>query len=807
MKKIKLSLFLFLITYSLIYSQNFSISGTVDDSVSSVFLQGVNIRLFDFNTKKIIDKFSTVTDIHGQFSINDIKTGKYFLKISHIGYRSFRKEINIESKNIKNLELKLSKSYVEIGEIVVSSLRQERMLKTVSLPIALVDNKAIEKLPSITTSDILQNEPGLSLSRDGIWATSINIRGLNEQRIVALIDGNRIETATDISAGLSLIDINDIERIEVIKGSASSLYGSGALGGVINIITKRAYYNNQFYVHGNLFGGYNSVNNLNSEGISLITGSKKWHAKLSGTIRNAENTQTPEGELENSQFTDNNFSGAFSFKPLKNHEIGLNYQRFYAKDVGIPGGAAFPGPSIATYPEEIREMMSATYSIKDVTKNLSKISFKYFDQYIFRDVEMFPNTPSLTPPGKRITPVKVTPSANHNTNGILIQTDWNINKHNLIFGIDAWQRKMVSKREKHIKIEVLDSLGNVLATNNLIKGEVPVPDSKFKSAGLFIQDEIKVIDNKLSLLLGGRIDRINVTNEKAIDPHYTITNGVRNDNPTGQRITFEANDVTDYSWSLNVGLLYNIVPDYDITFNLSRAFRSPTLEERFKYIDLGSTVRLGDPDLKPEDGCFFDIGLKIWKPKFSITANTFINSLSNLIVEESGEFIYSYNDTANFGIVDTLPALINSNVDKALLYGFDINLKYNFYKSFVYYTSASFVRGIDTKNDVDLPLIPPFNVRIGLKYSLPKYFGTDFSCSLVSKQNKTAINEIKTGGYAKYDIQINSVPVNLKYMKMQFFAGVENITDRAYKNHLATNRGIINIEPGRNLYFKINLIF
>ena len=80
------------------------------------------------------------------------------------------------------------------------------------------------------------------MGSDGVWATNINIRGLGESRLVTLVDGNRVETATDLTASLSMIDINDIERVEIIKGAQSSLYGTGAMGGIVNIITKDGHF-------------------------------------------------------------------------------------------------------------------------------------------------------------------------------------------------------------------------------------------------------------------------------------------------------------------------------------------------------------------------------------------------------------------------------------------------------------------------------------------------------------------------------------------------------------------------------------
>ncbi|MCK5171034.1 MAG: TonB-dependent receptor, partial [Bacteroidales bacterium] len=176
---------------------------------------------------------------------------------------------------------------------------------------------------------------------------------------------------------------------------------------------------------------------------------------------------------------------------------------------------------------------------------------------------------------------------------------------------------------------------------------------------------------------------------------------------------------------------------------------------------------------------------------------------SDMIVEEPGEFIYSYSA----GGLDTIPALINTNVDVARLYGIDLNFQYNIYKNIVLHGAGSFVRGEDTKNETDLPLIPPMNGRLGLRYNMPKYFGIDLIAIGFADQDKVADGEIETKGFARFDITANSSLINLDFAKLQFFCGIENITDRAYRNHLATNRGAIDIEPGRNFYIKMKVLF
>lgn len=183
--------------------------------------------------------------------------------------------------------------------------------------------------------------------------------------------------------------------------------------------------------------------------------------------------------------------------------------------------------------------------------------------------------------------------------------------------------------------------------------------------------------------------------------------------------------------------------------------------------------------------------------------NGFVNWLSDMIVEESGEFIY----TQVSGNVDTIPALINANVNEARLYGVDLSFEYNFYSNWIIYGAGAYVRGEDTQNDTDLPLIPPANGRLGLHYEIPKYFGADIVAIGFADQKKVADGENETMGYARFDLRVNSSLIDLNFAKVQFFGGIENIGDRAYTNHLSTNRGAISIEPGRNYYIKMKVLF
>ncbi len=700
---------------------------------------------------------------------------------------------------------------IPLGEIEVSSLRVNRRVREVPTPMAVVGSGDFDRLSAQTLSHVLAVEPGISMGSDGVWATNINIRGLGENRLVTLVDGHRVETATDLTASFSMIDVNDIERVEVLKGAQSSLYGTGAMGGIVNIITKDGHFAHKPYLSGNAVSGFSSANRLFTGHADIHAGGDKWYLRLSGTHNKAGDIRTPEGILPNSRFTSDNFTVKAGFKPLPNHVVRIQYQNNWSTDVGIPGGEAFPGPATATYTGINRHLFSVGYEIIKVMPKLSSLKINYFTQYIQRDVSMIPNTVTETkiPAGiQRVTPELVIPIGNHLMHGGQLQSTWELNEKNtLIAGTDVWSRTVRTERTKYIRSEVINAAGEVAKTNLLVRGETPIPESSFTSTGIFVQDEARILGGRLILLSGARIDGIRVRNDIGYDLDYLIVNGVRNDTPPNQRITFEKGDAGSFSWSANSGILCRLNGETDLSLNLARSFRAPSIEELFKYIDLGNYVRLGDPDLQPESGYSADLGLRIWKPRLNLQVNGFVNRISGMIVETPGEFIYTLNTGVSEGTTDTIPALINANVSKALLYGADFGLQYNVWADVVLFAYGAFVRGKDTEADADLPRIPPLNGRVGVRYTQPGTGSAEITLVSAARQEKIAEGERVTDGYTRLDLALSSSRIRLGPVRLQIFAGIDNLTDRSYTNHLSTNRGSISIEPGRNAYLRLNLAF
>lgn len=772
------------------------------------FAQSINIKIKVYGAENdtpitncniaLNEMYFGTTNNSGECDLNKISKGNYFLKISHISYKSFESNIELLSDTI--LTIRLSTENLKLQDVVVTSGKYEQNIQILPYSVSLINKKVIETSPSFTVSDFLKNESGISLLRDGIWGTEVSIRGLSRANVVTLIDGNRIETSTDISARLSMFDLNDVERIEVIKGAASSLYGSGATGGTINIISKSGSYTSKVYLNGTYSGGFNSVNNYYSNAINLIASGNEWIAKLSGVYRKAKNTQTPAGELSNSQFEDNSLNASLQFKPFEEHEIKFSYQQFYAYDVGIPGGAPlFPNTAIVSYPEELRRLLSAEYKINNLSRSLIKLSAKYFHQFISRDVENIPGTVQLVPggngqPPRRVSVLKINPGADHNTDGFQTQADFKFTNHYIIAGFDFWSRNYEGLRTRDQKIEILNPTDStVVRTMYKTIYEKPLPDADYSSAGIYLQDEMNLYNN-LSLTLGGRYDFIWLDNVETFNPLYEINDGVVNNNPTGQKVIWEAESAENKSYVFNIGFLYSLSDHSNISFNAARSFRSPSLEERYQYIDLGTVIRVGDPDLKPEQGYFFDLGFRLFPDNINLTTSLFLNSLKDLVAEVPGTY-------------EGRNALIKTNIGEALLYGFEYSLDFKILNQLSVYNTLSYVRGLNQIDDQDLPQISPLNGIVGIEYSPFDWLLTDLYTMFFSDQNKVAPDEKTTAGYATFNLKLSITNMKIAGMRPGISIGFENIFNKEYRNHLSTNRGFIVSEPGRNIFLRVNLAF
>lgn len=211
----------------------YSLTGTMVDCLSRAPLSGATVEL--------VGQQKTVqTDAQGQFSFQDLSKGTHHFYVSQDDYKGHFFKVSIK-RNEKNYIFALCKNKeIEVGEVVVTATRRERNLKNVPITVQVITAEEIQKSQAPDFQSFLENEfSGINFTNEG-GMPNINMMGFGGKYVLFLMDGERMAGETFDNIDYDRIDLENIERIEVIKGASSSLYGSNALGGVINIITKDA---------------------------------------------------------------------------------------------------------------------------------------------------------------------------------------------------------------------------------------------------------------------------------------------------------------------------------------------------------------------------------------------------------------------------------------------------------------------------------------------------------------------------------------------------------------------------------------
>ncbi|MFP4093146.1 MAG: TonB-dependent receptor [Cyclobacteriaceae bacterium] len=201
----------------------------------------------------------TATDAEGRFSLSSVPPGTYTLLISHIGYETQQQKLEINAEQRLSLEVSLREKSKALEDVVVTATRTARSVEEVPLPVQVVDKEQIERIGSLRLDEVLQEQTGLQMISD--HGSGLQMQGLSSDYILVLIDGEPVIGRTAGTVDLTRLTVNNIERIEIIRGPSSSLYGSEAMAGVVNIITK----GNDIGWQGSFGTQYRSFNTLDAQ--------------------------------------------------------------------------------------------------------------------------------------------------------------------------------------------------------------------------------------------------------------------------------------------------------------------------------------------------------------------------------------------------------------------------------------------------------------------------------------------------------------------------------------------------------------
>lgn len=176
----------------------------------------------------------STTDAKGRFSV-ELPSGNHDLTINSLGYNKKKLTISVPYEGIINIEL--VENIKQLGEVVVTATRTSRSIDNVPVPVNVISSKQIQTIGSLRLNEVLQEQTGLQITSD--HGTGVMMQGLSSDYILFLIDGEPVIGRTAGTLELNRLAVDNIERVEIIKGPSSSLYGSEAMAGVVNIITKK----------------------------------------------------------------------------------------------------------------------------------------------------------------------------------------------------------------------------------------------------------------------------------------------------------------------------------------------------------------------------------------------------------------------------------------------------------------------------------------------------------------------------------------------------------------------------------------
>ena len=270
----------------------------------------------------------TVTDTDGYFKLKKVPAGKYTLKVNSVGYAQQTKEVSVSDEYTVDVHFVLSEETIMTDEVVVSANRNETSRKLAPVVVNVMNNKLFEMVNSTDLAKSLNYQSGLRVENNcqNCGFPQVRINGLEGPYSQILINSRPVMSALSGVYGLEQIPVNMIERVEVVRGGGSALFGANAVGGTINIITKDPV-NNSFQVSTNMSNlGGKSWEQYMGANASLVSSDNTYGIALYQSYRN-RNPYDADGDgfSELGKLNMNTFGLRAYYRPTHFSRISLEY--------------------------------------------------------------------------------------------------------------------------------------------------------------------------------------------------------------------------------------------------------------------------------------------------------------------------------------------------------------------------------------------------------------------------------------------------------------------------------------------------
>lgn len=736
------------------FAQQGKLSGEITSEGSTVAFASVYIKASDLGT---------TADKDGKFLLKNIPAGNHSIEISAIGFKKFSRDILINEGQSKTLNVQLEKSSEELNEVLIVDT-QTGLTRRTPYNVSSIDMQGIETKGNPNgMMGSLREVPGVYGAEFGQGIVKPFIRGLGFSRVVTIYQGNKLENHQwGADHGLGINDLG-IKKVEVIKGPASVLYGSGALGGVL-LTQDDEFYKESTKFSGNIGTTFNSVSN----GI-------RTYASLGKSFKNGIFIATDLAYENHADYKNGNGrligNSRFNTKTLRLH-TGIEKENFQNKlsfsfndqNLGIILDEEMQDSKSLATSRNDREMQLPFQEVKDYL-----LSYNQTTQH-----ENFETSLHLS---------------HHSNNRKEVEQDFGLVDLGLQQNHSFYNARITLPNGK-IK-HSLGTQGSFVKTQNIKNSqEFLIPDAEIFENGIYYLASLDIDSWFFQGAL--RYDYRNVTAD-ASSEELIADDFILPGNPENRKLTRTFNGFTG-----SIGATKKFNANNQLKVNFSTGFRAPDLAELFSNGPHPGTSRFekGNDQFGREQSVQADLSYTYRNNRFESTFSAFGSRVNNYIY-------FTATD-------ETLP---NENLEvwsylqtDANLYGFEFEIKHTWLQQQRLETkfSGAIVRAEDLKNDRNLSFIPPdnFNLEVG-------YFGLKdrslyaFSkLRLVSDQNRAGLNEETTAGYTLLNLGV-SKEFNLGNDQLETGITVYNALNKNYVDHMSILRAFNVSSPGRN--FMLNL--
>ncbi|PYP10970.1 MAG: hypothetical protein DMD56_07785, partial [Gemmatimonadetes bacterium] len=600
-----------------------------------------------------------LTQTDARFRFADLPAGSYTVTVRRLGFAPLARQVAVSGPT--TLDLILERTSVWVEPVTVTATRAPLDVLSSPLPTEALSEDRLRRAQSVSLAHALAELPGINALTTGQQIGKPVIRGLAGPRVLVLEDGSRLEDYSWSDEDGPSVDARLAQRVEVIRGPASVLYGSDALGGVVNVIPEelpdanggpRATHTG-FEISG-------ASNNAELEGAARGEGaSGGWGWRLFGIGRFASSLHTPAGELDNTGFSALSGEAAVGTRGPRGSTT-LRYTRYGGEFKLLE--AEGPASGEAGGPE----------------RKLSDDRVQVAGDYLLGGVRL-----ETKAQWQRHSLIEVSDTGTSPSGAPLEGTAFDLLLNTLT--VDVLAHHTAGSR-------VRGTLGaSGFYQTNDTRGRIPlVPAARAGAAAVF--DFVEVGLGRVSVLAGGRVD----VRRLAADANAALG---RSD---------ETRDYTALSGTL--GVVYRPAAAVALTANLGRAWRAPTLFELFANgPHLGEArYEIGDPGLKPEAGTNMDVGVRWQGARVRVELAGYRNAI--------GRFIY-ITPTDSFVTVSTSPPdslrVYRYQYADARLLGGEAAVEVEVAAPLTLRARTDAVRGTNRATNQPLPLVPPARAVFG----------------------------------------------------------------------------------------------